>query len=232
MKILPIIAAIGAVASLPAHAQDAVDTAEDAMEHAAEAVEAAASETVSIQVEGQSSPPQLLEFDLLQAKPGDYPPLSWVNDEAGTAYYELAVDAQGAVTDCAIIETTGHETLDAKTCEIAMERGEFTAALDESGSPVAGTHRDFQVWTKREPQFPGTSIIHVQYTATADGGIADCEVIEITGYIGERMRRTMENEPCPGMNRPAQPPYRDEDGNPVSTRVDLTILVETQPISE
>ena len=229
MIYIPFAAALMLFALTPVHAQDAVD----AVEHAVEAAEAAAeSMATDTSGEGAATNPQLTDFDLFQNKPEDYPPLSWVNDEQGTAYFEVVVDAGGNVSDCTIIDTTGHAALDAKTCEIVVARGKFYPAYDESGSPVAGTHRDFMVWTKREPQFPGTSTIHVQFTATASGEIEDCEVVEISGYIGESMRDTMEREPCPGMSRSARPPYRDEDGNPVAKRVDLMIVVKTEDVAE
>lgn len=232
LKSITLTGALGILALFPANAQSSEEalseTARDAME-AAETVAAAAG---SADIEEGAAPPQLTEFDLLQNKPADYPAASWVNGEEGTAYYELAVAADGTVTDCTIIDSAGYAALDAKTCEIAMERAEFLPAQDESGMPIAGTHRDYQVWRKREPQFPGSATIHVQFTATAEGSIEDCEVIEIAGEIGERMRRTMEDEPCPGMNRNSQPPYRDEEGNPVARRVDLMIVVKAEALPE
>ncbi len=235
IKHLTFAAALGIFALSPVNAQSGEEAASDAASDAIDAMEdavATAGDAAEIVMEEGTAPPQLIEFDLLQNKPSDYPAASWVNGEEGTAYYELAVDANGAVTDCTIIDSAGHAALDAKTCEIAMERAKFLPAQDENGMPIAGTHRDYQVWRKREPQFPGSATIHVQFTATAEGRIEDCEVIEIAGEIGDRMRRTMEDEPCPGMNRNVQPPYRDEEGNPVTRRVDLMIVVKTEELTD
>ncbi len=232
-------AALSFFALAPAYAQNApagaTDEAVDAAEDAAEDAAAQVGEIAAVVVVGADAgpmAPQLTEFDLLQNKPADYPPTSWINGEEGTAYYELAVDADGSVTGCTIIESTGHERLDAKTCEIAMERGAFFPATDSEGSPIAGTHRDFQVWNRREPQFPGSATIHVRFTTTAQGAITDCDVVEVSGEIGDAMRDTMEREPCPGMSRLTRPPYRDEDGNPVAKRVDLMIVVQTEDVAE
>ncbi len=227
------VAAVAASLS-PVHAQDVV---QDAMEAASEAAELAAENAIDrpSQTTAQAdntSPPQLIEFNLLQNKPADYPPASWIAGEEGTVYYELTVGEDGNVRACDIIDSSGFAALDAKTCEIAFDRGQFSAATDEEGNPVAGVHRDFQVWTKREPQFAGTSRIHVQYTLTAQGEVTDCEAVEITGNIGASMRDTMENEPCPGMNRANAPIYRDAAGNPVAKRVDLIIAVEVEDVPE
>lgn len=228
MKITPIVAAFCLFTSVAVSAQAVSSVAEDAIESAIAAAESA--EARPMPASENNSSPQLINFDALQALAADYPPASWVAGEEGTVQYELAVDANGNVTDCDIIESAGHEELDAITCEIAFERGKFTPAIDESGSPVAGVHSDLQIWRKREPEFQGPSTIHVQYTVTAEGEVADCETIELSGEIGNRMRRTLENEPCPGMNRTSRAPYRDEEGNPISRRVDLLMVVKADEI--
>ncbi len=220
----------------PLIAQDVVQDAVEAATEAAEAAAAAPPAVVQIQRPAQelvySPNPELIDFSTLQARPDDYPPEAWVADEEGSVYYSLAVDAEGDVTDCTVLETSGSELLDAKTCEIALARAQFRPAIDRDGSRMAGEHRDHQVWTKREPEFPGTATINVEYTLTAMGKATDCEVIEVSGEISQGMRRTMEEEPCPGINRPAQAPFRDANGNPVSKRVNLSIIVVVSDLEE
>ncbi len=230
----------GIVALCIAGPLSAQDAAADAVEAAIEAADAAANQTsppdVQIQLPAEelvySPKPELIEFSSLQMMPGDYPPEAWVADEEGSVYYSLAVDAEGGVTDCTILESSGSELLDAKTCEIALERAQFRPATDRDGSRIAGEHRDHQVWSKREPEFPGTATINVEYTLTAMGKATDCEVIEVSGEISRGMRRTMEEEPCPGINRPAQAPFRDENGHPVDKRVNVAIVVVVSDLEE
>lgn len=230
LKPLTFTAIVAGVALSPLHAQNA---AEGVIESAEEVVNGLAQAMEETGLDGAYiSPPELVEFDSLQNKPADYPAASWVAGDEGTTYYELAIDADGNVADCTIIESSGHDALDTKTCEIAYERGEFVPAFDAAGEPVAGQHRDFQTWTRREPQLAGTSRIRVRYTLTAEGAVIDCEPVETTGYIGADMRRLMEREPCPDMSRANQPPYRDGAGNPVAKRVDLTIAVEVEDVAE
>ncbi|MDA9918607.1 energy transducer TonB [Erythrobacter sp.] len=234
-KNLTLAIALSLFAFAPVHAQNAAEDAEDAMEHVALAAQEAAeiaTDDEGVEAKRGISPPELTDFRLLEIKPTDYPPESWVNDEEGTAYFELTISALGQADHCTIIESTGYDALDIRTCEIALERGRFHPASDESGSPVEGTLRDYQVWTKREPQFAGTAVVHVRYDVDKTGKIMNCEVIEQTGAISENMRRTFEREPCPGMNRSPRAVYRDENGNPVAKSIDLQVIVKAETIAE
>lgn len=239
--ILPVVTG---VAVSPALAQvsegEVVAAAEEAVE-AAVAEASQASEAIEIVTEpaelpeeesSQAGTPFLLDFGALNIRQSDYPPASWAAGEEGTAYYSLTVDEQGNVSDCAIIESTGYEALDNKTCEIAHERGRFEPALDLDGNPVAGEHRDYQVWTRREPDFPGSATIHVEFTVNAEGRTVDCEVIDVSGQLSESMRRSFDREPCPGMNSENGVPYRDENGYPIAQRVNVMVVVRSEDIEE
>ncbi len=113
-----------------------------------------------------------------------------------------------------------------------MERGKFDPARDEQGNPIEGTYEDLHYWRKREPEFPGTMMIHVAYSIDAKGRSSDCEVIDMSGAISEQMRKTFEREPCPGIDRPARAPYRDENGNPVARRVEVVLSVKVDELEE
>ncbi|MEL7196918.1 MAG: energy transducer TonB [Pseudomonadota bacterium] len=174
----------------------------------------------------REAPPRLISYQAIDAKPADYPPQAWKEGQVGSVRFELAVDATGKPTQCTILESSESELLDAKTCEIAMARAEFEPALDVDGNPVAGVHRDYQVWSMRRPQFGPNTVVDVSFTLTEDGEVLNCQVIEISGELSERMRKSFEREPCPGMNRPPRAVYRDENGNPVAKQVRLKVLVD------
>jgi periplasmic protein TonB len=77
-------------------------------------------------------------------KPGifsydDYPPEALRNGWEGTVQAELTVNEQGAVEICRIIQSSGHEVLDAATCGLIIRRARFTPAKDESGKPIKDT---------------------------------------------------------------------------------------------
>ncbi|MEO0461614.1 MAG: TonB family protein [Pseudomonadota bacterium] len=182
-----------------------------------------------LEVEGptKAAPrPYLKDYGVIRPRPADYPPEAWVADEEGRTQIVLAVSAEGMVTGCDVVESSGSETLDNATCAIAMDRGKFEPAQDADGMPVASefgfTHR----WRKRSPEFSGPMNISVRFLIEADGTVSECEVLERSGNIEDRMREMMEKEPCPGVGKTGRPPYRDENGVPVARRVTLTIATE------
>ena len=76
----------------------------------------------------------------------DYPGMSVRRNEEGTANYVLQIGANGKVTNCSIIVSTGHQRLDEATCNLLMRRGKFTPATDTGGAKVAGTYSGQVTW--------------------------------------------------------------------------------------
>nr|WP_298927354.1 TonB family protein [uncultured Erythrobacter sp.] len=229
-KIAPLFALSLAALASPVFAQStAEEAAEDAIELAVDAAQSAARPadwSASVQS------PRPVDYMALELRPADYPASSWVADEEGMVEYELSVDADGKVSDCSITQSSTFAALDAKTCEIALSRGVFQPATNDDGEVIAGVYRDRMIWTKREPEFAGTATIHVRYNVAKDGEVTDCDVVELSGAISDRMRQTFEREPCPGMNRPARALYRDENGNPVAKTIELQVIVKAETIEE
>ncbi|MBV7259782.1 energy transducer TonB [Erythrobacter crassostreae] len=240
--------ALAMLATAPLHAQSAEEAAVDAAEAVAEAAKDAMEAAEDAEASGSQSlyipspydevgkeginPPRLMDFSALDATAADYPPQSWVAGEEGMVEFELTVNAAGDATSCEVIESSGYEALDTKTCETAVARAKFEPGTDETGMPVESKHRDRQVWSKREPEFAGSATIHVRYNVAKDGEVSDCDVVELSGEISDRMRQTFEREPCPGMNRPARSVYRDEDGNPIAKTIELQVIVKAEAIEE
>ena len=71
----------------------------------------------------------------------------WILEEmAGTARFNLAIDTRGKVTGCTITRSTGHAPLDAATCELVTRRARFDAARDGTGKPVASNYSGVITW--------------------------------------------------------------------------------------
>ncbi|MEM1052636.1 MAG: TonB family protein, partial [Pseudomonadota bacterium] len=139
-------------------------------------------------------------YEALGPKPSDYPTESWVAGHEGDVGYTLYVGEDGKPKACEVTESSGFELLDMQACKLLMERSKFEPAIDADGNRVSGEFSSRYRWAKREPEFPGTLTVHVAYTVNEDGTLTDCETIEISGSISERMQRQIEREPCPGIN--------------------------------
>ncbi|WOE74963.1 energy transducer TonB [Alterisphingorhabdus coralli] len=171
-------------------------------------------------------------FDYI-IRQSDYPLSSWVADEEGQVRYELAIDADGNITGCTIIESSGFPALDNKSCEIVTERAKFTAASDEDGKPISDVYAGRLYWRKREPDIDGNFTIHVDFMVDEEGRQVECNTIEFSGDIPDRIRRSFEREPCLGSSGLSEDiPYRDANGNPVAKRVTLKLVVTSEEIEE
>ncbi len=159
--------------------------------------------------------PQLRRYGLI--KTADYPVAAWRNDQEGSVGYAIEVSAEGKALSCKVTQTSSYPLLDGATCSLMMERAEFTAANDGKGQSVAGTYEGTQRWRKREPEFPGTFAVEAHYTLDENGEVQNCEIVEISGDLSERMRGGLDRQPCPNSRQGI--PHRDVDGNPVAKDV-------------
>ena len=71
----------------------------------------------------------------------DYPADAIQNGWGGTVVADLRIDAKGQPRRCAIVRSSGHESLDHATCNIMLIRARFTPAHDSNGRPVEDTFR-------------------------------------------------------------------------------------------
>ena len=76
----------------------------------------------------------------------DYPRADFFNKNEGTTIFLLAVGADGALTDCRVIGSSGFATLDAQTCILLRARATFHPAKDEAGKAVAGFYVNRVLW--------------------------------------------------------------------------------------
>jgi protein TonB len=70
----------------------------------------------------------------------DYPADALARGEQGTVLAQLTVDADGRVSGCAIVRSSGSRSLDDATCSIVERRARFDPARDAEGRAVASTY--------------------------------------------------------------------------------------------
>jgi protein TonB len=72
--------------------------------------------------------------------PDDYPDAARRHDETGTVRARLEIGANGSVTGCSIVASSGSAALDSATCRVLRARAHFTPAKDSSGQAVADSY--------------------------------------------------------------------------------------------
>jgi TonB family protein len=77
---------------------------------------------------------------------GDYPVPALRKREEGTAWFEVSVDPGGKPYDCQILVSSGHKSLDQRSCSLMLSRGRFQPGLDAGGLPIPGTYRRAASW--------------------------------------------------------------------------------------
>jgi protein TonB len=79
----------------------------------------------------------------------DYPSEALERGEQGPVTVELAIDAQGRVTNCKVLVSAGW-SLDRATCKAYLKRARFRPATDDNKKPIPSTYTMTMVW-----QIPG-----------------------------------------------------------------------------
>lgn len=83
----------------------------------------------------------------------DYPRAAREAGIGGALITRYVIDSRGRVIQCAIVESSGSELLDATTCRLVIARFRFAPARDASGQPVEDVQLDHHRWGVR--QTPG-----------------------------------------------------------------------------
>ena len=76
----------------------------------------------------------------------EYPISALRAEEQGRVAYEIDVDVSGNPTNCRIVASSGHSSLDEETCRDILRRVRFKPATDENGNAVAGIYRGSMVF--------------------------------------------------------------------------------------
>ena len=79
--------------------------------------------------------PQTTNF--LGYRPSDYPARALMSRTQGRVILRITVTREGRAADCAVVATSGNASIDARSCQVAMQRGRFTPGIDAAGQPVA-----------------------------------------------------------------------------------------------
>lgn len=75
----------------------------------------------------------------------DYPSASLRAGEEGIVRVRFVIGTDGRVSECAVVESSGHPRLDQRSCEIIQRRWRFEPAT-EDGKPVAETKTQNVRW--------------------------------------------------------------------------------------
>ncbi|MGE5723090.1 MAG: energy transducer TonB [Sphingomonadales bacterium] len=70
----------------------------------------------------------------------DYPLAARERQESGTVQVRLGVGADGRVTGCDVIASSGSALLDRTTCRVLKARAKFTPARDGNGQPTGDSY--------------------------------------------------------------------------------------------
>lgn len=76
----------------------------------------------------------------------DYPRSALAQRQEGIVAFALEIGANGRVTQCTIVESSGSMALDAATCRIMRSRSRFTPAVDSKGNPAVASFSDAVEW--------------------------------------------------------------------------------------
>lgn len=66
----------------------------------------------------------------------DYPRAAVQMRQTGSVLTRMTVGTDGRVSECVIVESSGHALLDRRTCELLVNRGRYKPALTAAGEPI------------------------------------------------------------------------------------------------
>lgn len=106
---------------------------------------------------GDPPTPPLPPSRLAQAARPANDPRAWVTQQdysagdiraerQGTARFTLGIGADGKLTSCTIIVSSGFTSLDAATCKYVSKRAHFAPALDDAGALATGSYTSSIRW--------------------------------------------------------------------------------------
>lgn len=182
-------------------------------------------------------PPKIADFTMLQIKEVDYPADALAESFQGRTEVVLGVGSNGVVTNCNIARTSGHTSLDQKSCDLARN-WKFNPAAGKDGSAVDGISAHSFEWrlpkasfsapsapvTERNPfEKPGVMTLKLDFDS--EGRLADCQT-EFTGEFGFLPKGVLSPaQMCKNPPTSRIKPFLDKDGRPAPRRVLLRFEV-------
>jgi TonB family protein len=76
----------------------------------------------------------------------DYPQSALAASQEGTVYVRVNVAADGRVTACNVVVSSGVAALDETTCALQLRRGRYRPAIGAEGRPVAALNVFYVTW--------------------------------------------------------------------------------------
>lgn len=93
---------------------------------------------------GRAAPTVKIAGDINSAR--DYPRGSREKRLGQSVTIELAIDREGRVSSCRVVQASPDATADRITCDLAKKRFRFRPALDRAGTPIPAVYRWRQRW--------------------------------------------------------------------------------------
>lgn len=146
----------------------------------------------------------------------DYPPAAMLGDMQGATGVQMAISADGAVTGCTVILSSGHPILDDLTCSLLRLRARFEPARDRQGRAIASQLEKRIRWqmpkdaagnTVRMPP-PQPFSITVDFDIDEQGNVENCTTSSRSGIFTAP-------DFCGTISSYPMEPYRDAKGVPV-----------------
>ena len=129
----------------------------------------------------------------------DYPAEAMRAGEQGTTGFRLAVGADGSVTGCDILQSSGSASLDAATCRLMTSRARFTPARDAAGKPTTDTFTSRIAWRLEQGNMVIPDVTLVRFGLAADGKARDCTLFaQSVGRTQELKSPDCGPQPPPG----------------------------------
>ncbi len=75
-----------------------------------------------------------------------YPRSSLARGEEGYVQFEIALNKDGKLTSCRIVESSGFAALDAATCDVLVETAQFKAGSAENNGRSPSVHTGYISW--------------------------------------------------------------------------------------
>ncbi|MEQ1551553.1 energy transducer TonB [Sphingorhabdus sp.] len=187
-------------------------------------------------------PPRVANYKLLQIKEADYPADALLEGFQGRSEIVLSISTSGLVTNCNIAKTSGHMSLDQKSCDLARN-WKFNPATGKDGSAVEGFSAHSFDWrlpkgshgvppapvTVRNPfEKPGTMTLTLDFDS--EGKLANCQS-EYSGEFSFLPKGMMTPEQmCKNAPTGRVKPFVDKDGKDEPRRVILKFELTHQEL--
>ena len=119
----------------------------------------------------------------------DYPSDASANSEEGRTAVSFVVRSTGRAENCMIDLSSGSRSLDARTCELIVQRFRFEPARDPSGKPMDQRQTQAIKWALPAQPTPFGVLkptrVDLELVVAPDGTVKSCRVLEFVSPFNE-----------------------------------------------